>query len=210
MSDKIEQIDRKIGLITAMMLAVAIVAIAWCAYQSALWHTIETFKLRDVTSDVMNYVLKELQQGQRNIIGVETFTQYANALIRKEQNLRDFYYERFRPDLKVAVDAWLKTDPLNNPNAPPTPFAMKEFNTTFTLEAEQFAKDSQLKLDEAHQAAKNSDDYIMLTVVYSAVLFTGAILEKMLHRQGRLILLIVALSITSVATSILVFMPITA
>ena len=190
------------------MLAVIIVAIAWCAYQATLWNGIQTFKLRDVNSNSLNFVLKTIQQGQYSTVDAMTFIEYVNALHDKKQDLSDFYYERFRPDFKVAVDAWLKTDPLNNPNAPPHPFAMKEYNRTFALDAQQFAKESELDLEKAQIANKNSDNYVLMTVIYSSVLFVGAILEKLFTRQVRLILLIVALGITSVATTVVIFMPI--
>jgi len=190
------------------MLAVIIVAIAWCAYQSTLWNGIQTFKLRDVNSNSLNFVLKTIQQGQYSTVDAMTFIEYVNALHDKKQELSDFYYKSFRPDFKVAVDAWLKTDPLNNPNAPPHPFVMNEYNRTVVLEAQQFAKESELNLEKAQIANKNSDNYVLMTVIYSSVLFVGAILEKLFTRQVRLILLIIALGITSVATAVVIFMPI--
>lgn len=209
MSDKQEPKDRKIEFVTALMLAVIIVAIAWCAYQSTLWNGVQTFKLRDVNSNSMKFVLKTLQQGQHSTVDAITFIQYFNALVRHEQTLSDFYYKSFRPDMKLAVDAWLKTDPLNNPNAPNNPFVMDEYNRTYVLEAQQFAKESDTNLDEAQQANKNSDNYVLMTVIYSSVLFVGAILEKLFTKQIRLILLLIALGITSIATTVVVFMPVT-
>ena len=171
MSDKKEQIDQKIEIISAVMLAVIIVAIAWCAYQSTLWNGIQTFKLRDVNSNSLHYVLKTLQQGQHSMVDAMTFIEYINALHDKKQELTEFYFERFRPEMKTVVQAWLETDPLNNPNAPPNPFAMSQYNRTFTLEAQQFAKESELKLEEAQQANKNSDNYVLMTVIYILVYY---------------------------------------
>ena len=190
------------------MLAVIIVAIAWCSYQSTLWNGIQTFKLRDVNSNSLKFVLKSLQQGQYSMVDAMTFIEYINALHDKKQELSDFYFERFRPDMKAAVQAWLETDPLNNPNAPPHPFAMSQYNRTFALEAQQFAKESELKLEEAQQANKNSDNYVLVTVIYSSVLFIGGILGRIFARQVRLILLITGLGISFVATIIVIFMPI--
>ena len=190
------------------MLAVIIVAIAWCAYQSTLWNGIQTFKLRDVNSNSLKFVLKSLEQGQRTGLDVILFTKYIDALFNDNKELSEFYLHRFRPELKTAVQAWLETDPLNNPNAPPHPFVMSQYNKTIALEAQQFAKESELKLEEAQQANKNSDNYVLVTVIYSSVLFIGGILGRIFARQVRLILLITGLSITSVTTIIVFFMPI--
>ncbi|HEX5457269.1 MAG TPA: hypothetical protein VFX64_02655, partial [Candidatus Nitrosotalea sp.] len=122
MSDKKEQSDQKIEIISAIMLAVIIVAIAWCAYQATLWNGIQTFKLRDENTASLKFVLNTLQQEQHSMADSILFTEYVNALHDKKQELSNFYYESFRPDMKVAVDAWLATNPLNDPHAPQTPF----------------------------------------------------------------------------------------
>ena len=47
-----------------------------------------------------------------------------------------------------------------------------------------------------------------MTVIYSGVLFIGGILGRTFARQVRLILLVTGLGISSVATIIVIFMPI--
>ena len=93
------------------MLSIAIVATAWCTYQSTLWHTVQTFKIREVNADATKYVMKTLQQGQRAVIGMIKFSHYSDALVAKNQNQSKFYYDGFLPNVKTAVDAWLATDP---------------------------------------------------------------------------------------------------
>lgn len=208
MADKTLHIDQKIEIISAIMLAVIIVAIAWCAYQSTLWNGIQTFKLHEVNSNDLQFVLKNIQQGQYSTLDSMTFIEYVNALHDKNQKLSDFYFARFSPEMKTTVQAWMETDPLNNPNAPLHPFDMTQYNRTFMLEAQAFDKESQLQLDQAQQANKNSDNYILLTVIYSGVLFIGGILGRIFSRSVRLSLLIVGLGITIVATVLVFFMPI--
>ena len=209
MSDKIAPIEHRIETIAAVLAAVVIVAIAWSAYQSTLWGGIQTFLLRDVNSASLKFVLKTIQQGQSNTIDAMTFIEYVNALNSNDQNHSKFYFERFRPEMKVAVQAWLETNPFENPNAPPHPLAMKEYNRTFAEEAKQFAKESESKLQEAQQANRNSDNYVLLTVLYSSVLFTGGIITRFPTRQLRLIVLVAGLVIFSIATVMLFFMPVT-
>ena len=208
MTEKTEPIEQKIEIISAIMLAVIIVAIAWCAYQSTLWNGIQTFKLHEVNSYDLQFVLKIIQQEQYSAVDAMTFIEYVNALHDKNQELSKFYFERFNPEMKTAVQAWLETNPLNNSNAPLHPFDMAQYNRTFLLEAQQFDKQSESKFDEAQQANRNSDNYILLTVIYSGVLFIGGILSRVFSRQVRIILLITGLGITSVNTIALFFMPI--
>ena len=208
MSDKKEQSDQKIEIISAIMLAVIIVAIAWCAYQATLWNGIQTFKLRDENTASLKFVLNTIQQEQHSMADSILFTEYVNALHDNKKELSNFYYASFRPDMKVAVDAWLATNPLNDPHAPQTPFEMHEYNESFDLEAHQFVKESDLKLGQAQEANRNSDNYTLMTVIYAGVLFIGSMLGKMFSRQVRLILLITGLSITTVATIIVFILPI--
>jgi hypothetical protein len=49
---------------------------------------------------------------------VATFTQWVDAYARNETQLADFYRQRFRPEFKPAVEAWIATRPLQNPQAP--------------------------------------------------------------------------------------------
>jgi hypothetical protein len=210
MGDKMAQIDQRIELITAVLMAVVIVATAWCAYQATLWGGIQTFLLRDVNSASMKFVLTTLQQGQRTGLDALIFIEYIKALHNNDQELADFYLARVRPELRVAIQAWLETDPFENPNAPPHPFVMPEYATTFAEEAEQFAKLSELKLEEARQANQNSDNYVLLTVLYASTLFIGSVITKFSSKQLRMIVLIAGLVIFSVATVMLAFMPVAA
>ncbi|MGH9921917.1 MAG: hypothetical protein ACRD38_04115 [Nitrososphaerales archaeon] len=208
MSDKMPRIDQKIELMAAVLIAVVIVATAWSAYQATLWGGIQVFLLRDVSSAGMQFTLKTIQQGQRTAFDSIIFIEYINALHNNDTELSNFYLARVRPELRVAIEAWLETKPFENPDAPPHPFVMKEYDRTFAAEAEQFAKQADLKLEEAQQANQNSDNYVLLTVLYASVLFVGSIITKFSSRQLRLIVLIAGLVIFSMATVMLISMPV--
>ena len=64
-----------------------------------------------------------------------TFTQWVDAYAQHQTRLADFYFKRFRPEFKPAVDAWIATKPQQNPNAPLTPFAMPQYQLAARAEA---------------------------------------------------------------------------
>ena len=66
-----------------------------------------------------------------------TFTQWVNAYAQKQTELADFYFKRFRKEFRPAVNAWVATRPLKNPNAPLTPFAMPQYQLDARAEAER-------------------------------------------------------------------------
>jgi hypothetical protein len=76
---------------------------------------------------------------------------------------------RFRPEFKVAFDAWMATDPLNNPDAPPGPTYMPQYRLAEQTKAEEL--DREAAAAAGHHAGVVGDDYIRITVFLAAVLF---------------------------------------
>ena len=199
----------RMELLSVMLLALIIVFTAWSAYQSTLWGGIQTFKLVDVNAANRQASELNLQQGQYTMIDVMMFTEYVNAVNNDDQKLSDFYFERFRPDFKPAVQAWLDTNPFDNPNAPPHPFVMKEYKRTFAEQAEQKLKIAESKMDEAQQANQNSDNYVLFTVIYASILFLGSIATKFSSiRLNQICFIIGVASFTVITVSLFVIMPI--
>jgi hypothetical protein len=77
--------------------------------------------------------------------------------------------------MKLAVDAWLKTDPFNNPDAPPHPLKMNEYVVPPEMEASKQAEIEKLKATGAEEANQNADRYVLLTVMFASVLFFAGI-----------------------------------
>ena len=103
------------------------------------------------------------------------FISYIEARSEGNKKLEDFLFSRFRPEAKTAIDAWLKTDPLNNPNAPPHPFRMAEYVQAEQQEARLQEERAGQLLAAANEAKQTSDTYVLLTVLFASVLFFGGI-----------------------------------
>jgi len=200
MNIQVKDADKKTEIIGAVLLSIVIISTAWCAYQSTLWSGIMTFTLGEVNANTQKYVMSTIQQSQYSTVDAITFIEYVKALNNNDEKLAQFFFERFREDFKPAVEAWLKTNPLENPDAPPTPFLMPEYKKTFSEDAEKFATQSAMKLEEATQANKNSDNYILLTVIYASVLFLSGVLSKFSGFKVRTSLLTVGMIIYVIAT----------
>ena len=183
------------------------IGISYSAYESHLWLGVQTFLLREVNTDSLKTSAQELLQGQHTVVDVVTFTQYSNALIRNDQNLSNYYYQRFTPEMRVAVDAWLQTDPLKNPNAPPTPFAMSEYNKTHVLVARQFEERTNLELQQAQQANENSSNYVFSSVFYTSALFIDGVIGRTKNKRHGEVLLYLTMAITIIATIIMIQTP---
>jgi len=209
MSDKTGSNHHRMEILAAMLLALIVVSTAWSAYQSTLWSGIQTFRLADSNRASRQAAALTLQQAQYSTIDVMTFIAYIDALHNDDQNLVKFYFERFRPEFKVAVQAWLETNPLENPSAPPHPFVMAEYKKTFAEGAEKQTDVAESKIEEAQQANQNSDNYALLTVVYASILFIGSITTRFSSKRLNLVCLVIGMAaFSATVAAMLLVMPI--
>jgi len=207
MSEKTNSKDH-LEMMVAILMSIVVIATAWSAYQSTLWGGVQTFALRDASASGVMITTNILQQNQYSTVDGMMFFEYVNALHNNNTQLSNFYFERFRPDFKPAVEAWLETNPFENPNAPPHPFVMDEYKKTFSEEAEKLAVQQGIKLKEAEQANRNSDNYVLMTVLYAGILFIGGILSRFSKKQVQTKLLITGWALFSVVTFFLLTMPV--
>jgi hypothetical protein len=77
--------------------------------------------------------------------------------------------------LKNATDVWLALNPLNNPDAPASPFEMEEYRLPEEAKAQEYEELAVQKTQEADMANQRSDDYVLLTVIFAMALFFGGI-----------------------------------
>jgi hypothetical protein len=170
--------DRWLEIVSAVLLSLATVASAWCAYQSARWNGVQTTSFNAASGARTESVRMSNIALQLTSIDVGMFTEFASAYSEGNEFLQEFILERFRPEMKTAVEAWIAAQPLKNPNAPSSPFAMAEYKSAAQEESDRFLEEANRKLEEAAQANQRSDDYILLTVMFASVLFFGGVSTK--------------------------------
>lgn len=185
--------DRILEVCAAVLMSIATVATAWCAYQSAEWGGEQAFLLGESQRAGREADLHASLAAQKRNLDVAIFMEWIGGLGTDNQRLTDFYAERFPPNLAVAVEAWLATEPRTNPDAPPHPFAMPEYQVAEDTIVAQAAAESESKWAEARLADENGDGYVLLTVIFASVLFFAGIEQKFRDRNVRTGLLVVGL-----------------
>lgn len=156
-----------------------------------------------------NSAAKIVYSNQLRQVDVSLFMQFMEATFSGNQKLADFYRTRFRDELKPAAEAWLATRPLDNPDAPLGPFRMKEYVLKSDAEAEEYTAMGQGKLEEAKQANQNSDNYVMITVIFAFVLFFCGIAAKFDAKELKTAILAMASLMFVFALTLMAGMPIT-
>ncbi len=171
-------------MVATVLLALATVATAWSGYQASRWGA-ETTKatMRGTAARVESTRASDLANAQAQI-DVATFIQWADAYASGNQLLRDFYYERFRPEFKPAVLAWIATRPLKNPNAPKTPFAMSQYTSEARDESVRLETQADAWAATARRNVQRSTNYVLGVVLFAAALFFAGMSTKL--ASGRL------------------------
>ena len=182
-------------VIATVILAVATLAVAWSGYQSARWGGEQSTKFSQAGALRTESTRASTKAGQVAQVDIGMFTNWINAFAEDNQELANFYQEHFRPELAVAFDAWLATDPINNPGAPKSPFNMPEYTVSHAQEADQLEQEASKTFEKGSTANQNSDDYILNTVFLASVLFLAGIQTRMKSVPMRMLIIILGLII---------------
>ena len=121
--------------------------------------------------------------------------------------LSAFYFDRMRPEFKVALEAWLQLKPLVTEGAPPSPFAMDEYVLENAVEAARLQDVADQHALDAAEANQTSDDYVLTVVAFALVLFFGGISSKLSAVRNSYLTIGVALFLFSGATWVLLSLP---
>ncbi|MEA3327688.1 MAG: hypothetical protein U9R53_10370 [Chloroflexota bacterium] len=187
-----EKLLKWIEIVSAVLISLATITSAWCVYQSSRWAGEERSSSNRATAARTESVRFSNQALQLKTIDVAMFTEFAAAYSNEDEFLYDFLMERFRPEMKVAVDAWIETQPLINHDAPTSPFEMAEYKSEAQEESDRFLEEVEAHLDEARLDNERGDNYTLLTVIFASVLFFGGINSKFTSIKIRLGLVIIA------------------
>ena len=200
--------SRRLEIASAVLLGLAATASAWCGYQSNLWSGVQTFSLAAASEAARKSTQLTLQATQLQTIDLGFFTTFVEASFRGDKKLADFAYARFRPEARRALDAWLQTDPFNNPNAPVRPFAMAEYAQPEREAAKRADEEQARAVAAAQRANQASDNYVLLTVRFAAVLFFGGIVSTFESQRLRTSVFLLAVALFTLTTIVLATLPI--
>jgi hypothetical protein len=182
-------------IIATIVIAFATLATAWSGYQAARWGGVQSSSYSQAGALRAESTRASTQAGQLAQIDIGLFINAINAYSEGNETLLDFYRERFRDEFRPAVEAWLATDPVNNPDAPPSPFSMPEYQLSKSEEAAQLQADAEAKFKEGEAANQTSDDYILNTVILASVLFLGGVVTRFKAMAARWVIIVISLVI---------------
>lgn len=181
--------EHRLDIAATLLLAVAAIATAWATYQSSVWRGNQA-KAQSASIASRVESTRQADIANRQIqVDVALFTQWVDAFAREEIELADFYRERFREEFEPAFEAWVATRPRQNPDAPPSPFAMPEYRLAATEQAEELEKAAAEHGREVQRNIERADSYMLAVVLFAISLFFAALSTKLKSRDMRITLL---------------------
>lgn len=177
-TDKRDRLERRVETWSAVLLAIATVATAWSAFQAAKWSGVQAIKFSEAASARTESTRDSTATGQEVVIDVTLFTAWLESTTEGRDAAANAISERFPDDLKTAFEAWLALDPLNNPDAPSTPFELDNYTLLDFDSALELAAEAEDAVEAARDANQQSDDYVLMTVLFASVLFFAGIGTK--------------------------------
>ncbi len=161
-----------------LLLSLATVGTAWCSFQAASWGGVAQRLMNLSTASSRRAVTAEIQSYQVTLLDVLLFSQHINARASSNETLANFYADRFRGEAKTAFQAWLATQPFENPNAPPHPFTTNLYHPRLLAEAQSAEAEAQRLWQQSGEAGRTSRSYVLVTVLLACALFCGGTASK--------------------------------
>jgi hypothetical protein len=188
-----QRIERWFEVITAILLGVVAVATAWSGYQATRWAGEQSTLYAQASALRVESTRDSTLAGQYKLYDLVLVNNWINAYTQGNTKLANIYQRRFRPEFRPAFEAWLATDPFNNPNAPPGPLFMPQYKVSLDDKANQLDAQAAKTFDEGQAAKEQGDAYVLNTVFLATVLFLTAIAENFQWNTVRAVILSVAL-----------------
>ena len=185
----------RVEIIATVLLAVATVATAWSGYQSTRWNGEQAKAGGRATALRIESAKAAGLANTQTGVDVATFTQWVDAYALHETELADFYFRRFRPEFKPAVDAWVATKPLKNRSAPLTPFAMPQYKLKARADAERLDAAAAGFSARVLTNIQRASNYVLGVVLFASALFFGGMSAKLTTPRLRVAMLTIGCAI---------------
>jgi hypothetical protein len=163
--------DRRVTIVEAALLAIVALLAAWSGYASAKWSTESRVHLSAASAARVEANRAAGADAETLEFDSSTFEAWFTAYVAGNEEAMAIAARRFRPEFRVAFDAWQATDPATNPDAPPGPTYMPEYERPGRAEAERLDAHADERFADGVEAGEVADQYVRITVYLATVLF---------------------------------------
>jgi hypothetical protein len=213
----------RIELLATIVMAAAAILTAWAAFQSAKWSGVQAVEFSQANAARIESTRLDTRAGQLTSIDLDVFLAWLEAVNNELQDglpvvtddgyepidgtLSAFFYDRMRDEFKPALETWLDSRPLVNPDAPATPFATGDYTLADAQAADAKLAEAGDHTDQALQANQNSDNHVLMAVALALAIFFGGVSSKLESTRNRWIAISLATVIFVGAAVTLAMLP---
>jgi hypothetical protein len=183
--DAHERHDRIVSIAEAVLLSIVALMAAWSGYAAAKWSTESRVGLAEASAARTKANRANLQAIELRNFDSSTFEAWFTAYTAHNQQAMALAEHRFRPEFRVAFNAWRATKPETNPSAPRGPTYMPQYHQPGLEEGRALDRQADEAFAEGQTAGETSDKYIRATVFLASVLFLVGISTRFPLRGGR-------------------------
>lgn len=162
---------RIVQICEVVLLALVTIAAAWAGYSAATWGTRSRIDIARSSALRTLATRADLKAISIRNFDASTFNAWFTAYTLNSPRKEAVAERRFRPQFRVAFNAWLATNPLHNPHAPPGPTYMPQYKLAAQAQAKALDKAADAKFDAGNNDGIVGDNYVRITVFLAAVLF---------------------------------------
>jgi hypothetical protein len=163
--------SRIVQVVEVVLLSIVTLTAAWAGYSAARWSTDSRVEIAE-SSTLRNLATRaDLEANTLRNFDASTFNAWFIAFTLNSPQKEAIAVRRFRPAFRVAFNAWMATDPLHNPHAPPGPTYMPQYKLPAQAQANRLDNEAAAKFNAGNQAGTTSDNFVQITVFLAAVLF---------------------------------------
>ena len=191
----------------AIVLALVAIATAWSGYQSSRWDGLQDELYAKSTKLRVEAQGLQTRSGQEQTYDASAVAEWIKAEAAGNQKVAQLFARRMRPEFRPAFEAWVKTDPINNAEAPAGPMMMPEYRNANAQAAVKRGEEATEAFEQGAAARGVSDKYVRATVVLATVLLLVAISQRFKTPAVRMGLAIVALLLLCLPIYRLVSLP---
>ena len=155
----------------AVLLSLVTIAAAWSGYAAAKWGTESRNEIARAATLRNLATRADLAALTTRNFDSSTFNAWYIAFTLNSPEKEAIAERRFRPEFRVAFDAWMATDPIHNPHAAPGPTYMPQYKLADQARANALDNSAVAASDAGDRAGRIGDDYVRITVFLAAVLF---------------------------------------
>ena len=181
--------ERVMELIATLLLAFATLGIAWSGYQGARWNG-ESAEQYSASNAARAHANRAATAGaQDRTQDLLNFNRWVEVNTEGNQQLADLYQRRFRPEFLPAFEAWIASDPVNNPTAEYSPLREPQYRVANLERAKELDKQGDEHFVEGKNATEHTDSYVFTTVFFATVLFFAGISMRFVWQRMRIAVL---------------------